>query len=65
VPLANQFDIAAMNVREIIDSSTKERVRSGRLSCVMKFYSRNPKAVVSATARFAFCHSLMIKKNPH
>ena len=66
VPLAILLDIAALNANVSIDRNTNERVRSGLLNCVMKFYLSSPKAYISEivpSASFLFQLEQMKKAN--
>jgi len=41
----------------------KKHVKKGRLSCVSKFCSSNPKAAISVNAQFVVCRYLLIQNS--
>jgi hypothetical protein len=54
--LVISFDIAALNVRKIIDRSTNVSARRGWLSFVMRSSSSSLKAPTLGIVRFVFYH---------
>jgi hypothetical protein len=56
-------DIAAMNVREIINLSMKKTAKSGRLNYVMNCYSNSQMKQLLGTARSAVYLCRSINKN--
>ena len=60
---AISLDIAAMNVREIINQSMKKSARKELLNYVMNYYSSNQKIRIWGTAQSAVYLCRLIERN--